>query len=377
MLPEPFQDSRRLTGCNPYFAGTGAALESAGAMPDPAAVQRWRVAVQAMRDALGWPDGPLHARLHASGAVLAFAAPFDQLYTATELNEWAWWRALLDPSSSQGRREQPGLAFDLPHAPGHPALWDVELAAHTLQAGARAEARPELRALQAAADARGLPFLLDEDELSLGLGAGGRSWFLDDLPVPGQVPWPLLHTIPTALVTGSNGKTTVVRLLAALCRAHGWRTAHCCTDGVFMDGREIEAGDFSGPAGAREALRQGDARAAVLETARGGLLRRGLALCRAEVAVVTNISADHFGEYGVHDLDDLAAVKLTVARAIGPCGRLVLNADDPVLLRHAPTLDCPLAGFALDFDAPALAAMRAAGQPTCGVRAGRLLLAGA
>lgn len=363
MQPEPFQDSRRLTGCNAYFAGPGAALESAGAVPAQAALQQWRQDVHAMRQALDWPPGPVHARLHASGATLAFAAPFDQLYTATELNEWAWWRA-----------NGPDPAAQLPHAPGHAAAWDPVQATQTLQASARAEARPDLQALKAAADARGLPVLLDEDELSIGLGVGGRSWFLDELPAPGQVPWPLLHAIPTALVTGSNGKTTTVRLLAALCRAHGWHSAHSCTDGVFMDGREVQAGDFSGPAGAREALRQGDAQAAVLETARGGILRRGLALCRAEVAVVTNISADHFGEYGVHGLDELAATKLAVARAIDAHGRLVLNADDPVLLQLAHGLDCPLAWFAADFDAPLLAAQRAAGLPTCGVRAGHLLL---
>ena len=81
-------------------------------------------------------------------------------------------------------------------------------------------------------------------------------------------------------------------------------------------------------------LRHTDVDAAILETARGGLLRRGIAIRNARVAVVTNISPDHFGEYGIHDLDDLAQVKLTVARALAPDGLLVLNADDPLLLRR-------------------------------------------
>lgn len=362
MRPEPFQDSRRLTGCNVYFAGTGAALESAQALAfDDIAPKRWRGLVRQMRRALGWADGAVHQRVHASGVTLAFAAPLDQLYTATEVNEWAWWQAC-------------GSDAEAFHAPGHAAVWDAASALHTLRALAATEALPQLAALQAEADAHDLPFLLDEDELTLGSGDGARSWFVDELPAVAEVPWPRLHGIPTALVTGSNGKTTTVRLLAALCRAHGWRTAHSCTDGVFFDGVSLETGDFSGPAGARTALRQGQAQAAVLETARGGILRRGLATCRAGVAVVTNVAADHFGEYGVHGLDDLAAVKLTVGRAIGVGGRLVLNADDPLLRAQAGALSCPLAWFSLDFDHPLLRNRRGDGQPACGVRDGHLWL---
>jgi UDP-N-acetylmuramyl tripeptide synthase len=362
MRPEPFQDSRRLTGCNVYFAGTGVALESAHGLPfDAIAPKRWRGLVRQMRKALGWADGAVHQRVHASGVTLAFAAPLDQLYTATEVNEWAWWQA---------------AGSDAPafHAPGHAAVWDATLALHTLRAAAAAEALPQLVTLQAEALAHDLPFLLDEDELTLGSGDGARSWFLDELPQVAEIPWARLHGIPTALVTGSNGKTTTVRLLAALCRAHGWHTAHSCTDGVFFEDIALETGDFSGPSGARAALRQGRAQAAVLETARGGMLRRGLATCRADVAVVTNVAADHFGEYGVHGLDDLAAVKLTVARAIGVGGRLVLNADDALLRAQASALSCPLAWFSLDFDHPLLRSQRAEGQPACGVREGHLWL---
>ena len=143
---------------------------------------------------------------------------------------------------------------------------------------------------------------------------------------------------------------------------------------MFFDGVALESGDFSGPTGARTALRQPGARAAVLETARGGLLRRGLALDRADVAVVTNVSPDHFGEYGVHDLDDLARVKLTVARAIDARGILVLNADDPVLVRESRHLGVPTAWFALDFDGATLDACRDQAVATCGVRDGRLRL---
>jgi UDP-N-acetylmuramyl tripeptide synthase len=143
---------------------------------------------------------------------------------------------------------------------------------------------------------------------------------------------------------------------------------------MVVDGICVDPGDFAGPMGARAMLRRHDVQVAVLETARGGILRRGLAVQRADVAVVTNISADHFGEYGIHSLDDLADAKLVLARVIDSRGLLVLNADDPVLVRRAATLTCPLGWFALDDDHPVLLAHRNRGGVTCGVRGGHLML---
>ncbi len=370
-MTDPFDDSRRLTGSNLYFTGTGAALETArGLAFDDGALDRWRDNVRAARAAIGWPDAEIVIRRHRSGASLAFVAPMDQLYTATEVNEWAWRRALALGSEEESRdlALRPALegeGFRAEHTPA------------SLKALADAEARPALLALRDAAAARGLPFLPDDDAISIGGGVGSHVWPIDALPSVDAIDWTALHAIPTALITGSNGKTTTVRLIAAMTRAHGWHTAHSCTDGVFFDGTALESGDFSGPMGARTAMRQPQAQAAILEAARGGMLRRGLALDHAQVAVVTNISPDHFGEYGIHDLDDLATVKLTVARAIREDGLLVLNADDPILVRQSAAAHCPLGWFSLDADTPLLVAHRAAGGVTCGVRDGRLVLAGA
>ncbi len=236
------------------------------------------------------------------------------------------------------------------------------------------EAAPKLRSLVAAADEHALLHVLDEDELTLGSGSGSRSWPVDALPGVSEVPWAELHAVPAAIVTGSNGKTTTVRLLAACARAHGWRDGFNCTDGVFIAGEQVESGDYSGPAGTRRVLRDTRVEAAILETARGGILRRGLAAERANVAVVTNISSDHFGEYGVHDLAGLADVKLVVASVVDGDGLLVMNADDPILLARADELDCPIGWFARDYDHPALLAHRARGGSTAGVRDHRLIV---
>lgn len=324
------------------------------------ALEGWKGLVGRACVALGWPCTERAARVHATGVELAFAAPFDQLLTATEINEWAWQRAL----------EAMGQAFPRPQAPGHPAVWDEASAFTTLRALAAEERDLGLTALVREAAVRGLPVLLDDRHLSLGAGRRGRTWPLGALPPPQAVPWEDLGAIPTALVTGSNGKTTTVRLLAALAAAQGQVPGHCCTDGVVVGGRQLESGDYSGPGGARTVLRHPAVEVAILETARGGILRRGLAVDRADAAVVTNISADHFGEYGIHGLEDLADAKLVVARPLGLTGLLVLNAEDPVLAERAAGLPCTAGWFGLDFGHPRLAGAAAA----CGVREGRLRL---
>ena len=335
---------------------------------DPIALAAWWMRANAAREALGWANTEPVVRVHRTGTSLAFTAPADQLYTATEINEWAWCAS---------------VAFHDFHAPGHPSTQDTASALRTLQRFAGEERCPAAIALLDAARAHGVPALHDDEALSLGLGTHGRTWPIVALPSVDDVPWAMLGTIPAALVTGSNGKTTTVRLIAAMLRAQGLRTAHSCTDGLFVGGgasdtaevERLESGDYSGPTGARQLLRRTDVEAAVLETARGGLLRRGLALADADVAVVTNISADHFGEYGVHSVEDLAAVKLTVARAVAgeraSGGWLVLNAEDPLLRAQGPQTAPRIAWFAIDDQALPADAMA---LPRCATRDGRLLL---
>ncbi len=382
----PFEDSRRLTGSNLFFRGPGAVLDVVRIELDAPLVADWQARVTRARARLGWDVGaPCVARYHATGASLAIAAPFDQLFAATEVNEWALcaalherdpqhWCGLRDALRAAAQAADPNPANVLPPEVDEPA------ALARLERIAAGEARPALRALVQEAEVRNLPWLLDDETLSLGAGVAGCGFPLGELPRVHDVPWEELRPVPTVLVTGSNGKTTTVRLIAACARAHGWRPGHCCTDGVFVDGIEVATGDYSGPAGARLVLRDERVEAAVLETARGGILRRGLAVPCADVAVVTNVSADHFGEYGIHDLDALADVKLTVGAVVRPGGALVLNADDPTLRAKATGLGrrfgrCPpIAWFAVDADDPFLVAHRAAGGATCGIRDGHLRL---
>ncbi|MEM1043936.1 MAG: Mur ligase family protein, partial [Bacteroidota bacterium] len=236
-----------------------------------------------------------------------------------------------------------------------------------------AERNPALLALREAAAVRGVAFLPDDDFVSVGLGTGSQTWPVSEIPDPEAVDWPEVHDIPVALVTGTNGKSTTVRLTAAMAQAAGRTAGRCSTDFVRVGDTVVERGDWSGPGGARAVLRHTGAELAILETARGGMLRRGLALSRAEVALVTNVGEDHLGDYGILTLDDLVEVKLTIRRAVESDGVLVLNADDDGLVRHARDYSGTVCWFSLDPDNPVLAAHRRAGGRTCSVEDGEIV----
>ncbi|GAA4402650.1 hypothetical protein GCM10023168_13410 [Fodinibacter luteus] len=145
----------------------------------------------------------------------------------------------------------------------------------------------------------------------------------------GDGPRVVTPRIPVASVTGTNGKTTTTRLLAHICMTAGLRTGWSSTDGVVVQGEVVEPGDYSGPAGARAVLESPGVQVGILETARGGMLLRGMGVTHNDVSVVTNVSADHLGLQGIDTVDQLAEVKAIVTRATRPSGWVVLNGEDP------------------------------------------------
>ncbi len=146
--------------------------------------------------------------------------------------------------------------------------------------------------------------------------------------------------IPVVAVSGTNGKTTVVRLIAHLLRGNGKRVGLTCSDGIYVEGRRLDAGDCSGPRSARAVLMHPMVDAAVFETARGGILREGLGFDRCDVAVVTNVgTGDHLGLAYITTVEDLAVIKRVIVENVTQAGVAVLNAGDPLV---APIADaCP------------------------------------
>jgi cyanophycin synthetase len=169
--------------------------------------------------------------------------------------------------------------------------------------------------------------------------------------------------VPVVAVTGTNGKTTVTRLVAHLMATAGLRVGMTNTDGAYVQGRQIDSGDCSGPRSARNVLAHPDVDAAVFETARGGILREGLGFDRCAVAVVTNIGdGDHLGLNFITTVEDLAVLKRVIVQNVAPGGHAVLNATDPIVAAMAATCPGQVCFFAVDRQHPVMATHRAQGR---------------
>ncbi|EAQ95752.2 UDP-N-acetylmuramyl tripeptide synthase [Congregibacter litoralis KT71] len=346
-------DSRRLTGANFLLRRPGAVMDIAvDDREREVLIAAWRLHARRLLEQLDWDDEELAVRPFEGGVSLGLSAPVDGLYTATELNETAY-EAARDWIEG-GQRHL------------------LNRAARSLRGEYRDEERPRLQRVLAAAREHGAPVVLDEDVLTLGTGRHSQSWDLFELPHPDDVSWRGLKAVPTALITGTNGKTTTVRLLASIAKTAGQVAGVSSTDWLAMGDELLHRDDYAGPGGARIVLRDQRCELALLETARGGLLRRGLAVARADVALITNIAADHLGDFGVETLEDLADVKWSVTAALDKKSSLVLNAEDPLLMARAASASAPLCLFSLSPSAPAFKTHVEKGGKGFTLRRGRL-----
>jgi cyanophycin synthetase len=166
--------------------------------------------------------------------------------------------------------------------------------------------------------------------------------------------------IPVVAIAGTNGKTTTSRLIGRIFEANGQRVGMTSTDGIYVEGKQIDNGDCSGPRSARNVLMHPDVDAAVFETARGGVLREGLGFDMCDVAVVTNIGiGDHLGLNYITTVDELAVVKRVIVENVSSKGMAVLNAADPQVARMAAHCPGNVTFFARDKANPVLATHRA------------------
>lgn len=154
--------------------------------------------------------------------------------------------------------------------------------------------------------------------------------------------------IPIFAVTGTNGKTTTTRLLAHIVKFNGFKVGYTTSDGIYVQNHMLEKGDTTGPVSAEFILKDPTVEFAVLETARGGILRAGLGFSRCDIGIITNIQEDHLGLSDINTLDDLARVKSVVVNSVKNDGWAILNAEDPQCLKIADTLRCNVALFSLN-----------------------------
>jgi cyanophycin synthetase len=170
--------------------------------------------------------------------------------------------------------------------------------------------------------------------------------------------------IPIVAITGTNGKTTTTRLISHIMKLKGYRVGYTTTDGVYIQNRLLMEGDCTGPASAEFVLKDPTVNFAVLECARGGLLRAGLGFKNCDVAIVTNVEADHLGLKGIHTIEQLAKVKGVVPETVLPGGYAILNADDDLVYEMRRNLTCNVALFSLNEDNPRIKALQRKGGIT-------------
>ncbi|MFT5722909.1 MAG: cyanophycin synthetase [Bacteroidia bacterium] len=156
--------------------------------------------------------------------------------------------------------------------------------------------------------------------------------------------------IPIIAVSGTNGKTTTTRLIAHIAKMKGYKVGYTTTDGVYIQNRLLMKGDCTGPASAEFVLKDPTVNFAVLECARGGLLRAGLGFENCDVGIVTNVAADHLGLKGIHTVEQLAKVKGVVPETVLPSGYAILNADDELVYKMRKNVECNVALFSMDED---------------------------
>jgi len=325
-------DSRRIRGPSLGATGPGAIVEVAyeaheDARSAPRTVRRW---LDILATLIGRRAMFTAGRVRAfeGGLALFVPASIDLLEPAVDVAEVV----IEEATRSLDERARAG-----------PPLLPIkrrlvrELARHR---------HARLLTIEHAARRRHVPFLFDDDRVTLGHGATSETYPLDDLPPLHRVPWKSIAAIPVGLVTGTNGKTTTTRLVARMAKLAGLVPGNTSSDGVAIDEEIVEPGDNTGGESARRVLRDPKVQIAILETARGGLLRRGLAVADVDAALITNVTADHLGEHGVLDLATLVETKAVVGHAVKKGGKLVLGADDPELVRIARSFAAERVWFA-------------------------------
>ncbi len=164
--------------------------------------------------------------------------------------------------------------------------------------------------------------------------------------------------IPIIAITGTNGKTTTSRLIAHIAKMNGYRVGYTTSDGVYIQNRLLMKGDCTGPASAEFVLKDPTVNFAVLECARGGLLRAGLGFKQCDIGIVTNVAADHLGLKGIHTIEQLAKVKGVIPETVLPNGYAILNADDDLVYDMRRTVNCNVALFSMDENNPRIKALQ-------------------
>ncbi|HIP76805.1 MAG TPA: Mur ligase, partial [Psychromonas hadalis] len=274
-------DCRRLTGKNLLSDHPGAIIDSfVSGIDKDLVVDSWQKFTRVFLSLVGWEDQHIYHRIFEDGITLAISAPVDGLYSACELIEesWAYTCEHLAEGSEYAK-----------------SFKNFMQSCEHLKAEIANEANPLLLTLIEHADQHNINYLIDDDEFSLGYGTYSQAWPIHQLPQPNSINWQRYKSIPVAYVTGTNGKSTSVRIISKMFSEAGYCAGSTSTDFIKVGNEILDYGDYSGPSGARMLLRHPKTEIAILEVARGGILRRGLPVDCVDSALITNVAEDHLG----------------------------------------------------------------------------------
>lgn len=300
--------SSRLLGQNRFFDVPGAVMDISLTENNQAVADLYQAELIKLLDLLPIKDYSVKVQVFSSGVNIAMSYPYDLLMVACDILDWVWYDVV--------------------------DLLDKELAINLERSQRRFKARIKdnqqllLRRIYDKARKKQLNFLVHDDLLILGSGVTQFRTKLNLISKISDIPWKQIANIPCVLITGTNGKTTTTRLTEFICRRAKLKSGYCSSDWVMVNGKQVINGDLSGPTGHQQVLMHPKVEVAILEVARGGLVKRGLLPNYVTAATITNISHDHIGQSGINNLSDLAQAKGIVYQAIKADGIAVVNLDD-------------------------------------------------
>lgn len=317
--PLPRGKSTRLNAINSFFDHYGAVYTVSMVSDQELLVTSWCSDILRITKLIKFPLNEISYQIYSNGIRLAIACPLDLIDCACDLLDLSW--ESLDNYYLKGEFYS-----------------DQQISDDRLMLSINQQAKPVLRKLYAITKERRLNLFFDENFAYIGSGKLQYKCELDSLDIS-TIPWDKISNIPAVAVTGTNGKTTTVRLTAFIARHSGLNVGYSSTDGIIVNDQMIEEGDLSGPYGAQQILINPNLDIAVLESARGGLSRRGIGASNLNGATITNISNDHLGLDGVDTLGDILKIKSLVYRTLSSKGYAVVNLDDEQIFNNRDDID--------------------------------------
>lgn len=300
--------SSRLLGRSRFFSEAGAVIDVELKENISSIAELYVSELKRLLSALPIKDYEVKAITFSNGFNVAIRYPYDLLMVACEILDWVWYDIvdLIDDDIS--------IKF--------------ERSKRRFKAMINENQQLLLRKVYAKARQKQINFFVHKDLLILGSGIHQFRSKLNNITKLSDIPWKKIADIPSVLITGTNGKTTTTRLTEFICRKAKLVSGYCSTDWVMVNNKLVAEGDLSGPSGHQYVLMHPKVEVAVLEVARGGMIKRGLLPNYAVAATVTNISHDHIGQSGIENLTDLAAAKGIVYNGLKADGIAIINLDD-------------------------------------------------